>query len=501
MANPTEERQRRVERALGDPLYFGEVYVRPYTEGWDELLPIFAEEMLAFALSHRRGVVMAPPEFLKTTLLSQVLPLWLTYRYSWARAMLRGMLLSEEEGIAQANLSVIAWNIENNEELAHDFRDGKGKLLVYPDTEEATWREDAIIVARPGASKDPTWQAKGLDSSGIHGRRLDWLIGDDVVTPKNAFSPAKRRDAIRLWDMQITTRLVKSGRAIMATNFNHEHDLGSTLAKRRSYGTFKRPAIGKRDDPSKPAALDDPDGVLLWPENWTLKRLQAEAEEKPTTFGRIYLLTSVGERGEKLSLDALHGCTEDEVDIEHSAFILGLDPAPGGETADLDFFNVSVLACHSRVDLVASFDVRMAAEDQPGFVGAIHDRYNRLGLGVVWIAGAKVAMDRYLRGAITAVRPELREKIQEVSVPGDKTTRLTALGPVAKAGVFRVLDSVFDDQTSDPSDRHQELTFREQWRDFPHARHDDKLDGLDVAIRCYREFGVFRDVEVDLVPA
>lgn len=500
MANATEQRQARAERALGDPLWFGEVYVRPYTEGWDEKLPDFAAEMLAFALSHRRGVLRLPPEFLKTTLVSQVLPLWLTYRYSWAQKVLRGMLLSEEEGMSQANLSVVSWHIENNEDLASDFRDARGRLLVYPDPEENTWREDAIVVARPGASKDPTWQAKGLDSSGIHGRRLDWLLGDDVVTPKNAFSPARRRDAMRLWDMQITTRLVKSGRAIMATNYNHEHDLGSTLARRRSYEVFHRPAYADPDDPSKPRELHM-DGKLLWPENWSLDRLREEAEEKPETFSTIYLLDSSNQRGSKLHLDWLHAITPDETPLDECSFILSLDPAPGGEQADLDFFNVTVLACHTRVDLVASIDVRMPAGDQPQFVGGVHDRFNRLGNGVVWIGGAKVAMDRYLRGAITAVRPDLTDKIAEVSAPGDKTTRLTALGPLAKAAYFRVWDEVLDDLTSDPADRHQELSFREQWKEFSHGRHDDKLDGLDIALRTYREYGIARDLEVELAPA
>ena len=85
--------------------------------------------------------------------------------------------------MASANLGVVKWHIENNELLAHDFSDAQGRPLVYPDPEEQTWRADAMVVNRHGTYKDPTWQAKGLDSKGIHGRRLDWLLGDDVVTP------------------------------------------------------------------------------------------------------------------------------------------------------------------------------------------------------------------------------------------------------------------------------------------------------------------------------
>ena len=172
-----------------------------------------------------------------------MLPLWLTVEATVTGKLLRGLMLSEEEDMAKNNLSVVAWHILNNDYLKADFCDGRGKPLLYPDPEESTWREDSIIVVRKGTYKDPTWQAKGIDSKGIQGRRLDWLIGDDVITPASAFSPAKREAALRVWDMQITTRLVGEGRALMAGNFNDPHDLVSTLSARDSYETFKRPAI------------------------------------------------------------------------------------------------------------------------------------------------------------------------------------------------------------------------------------------------------------------
>lgn len=494
MATPAERRRDRVAKALGDPFYFGELYVRPYTEGWDEELPPFADEMLAFALSQRRGVIVLPPEFLKTTLLSQVLPLWLTFRYSWAKKMLRGMLLSEEEGMSQANLSVVSWHIENNDDLRADFRDENDRLLVYPDPEETVWREDAIVVARHGASKDPTWQAKGLDSKGIHGRRLDWLIGDDVVTPKNAFSPTYRQNALRLWDMQITTRLVRAGRAIVAGNFNHEKDLPSTLAARKSYAVFRRPAVHKRGDPEAAAELNDPESELLWPSNWDRQRLASEQEDKPNTYRRTYLLDATAAKGDKLKLDWLHVIEADVTPLDECYFLLSLDGAPGSDESDPDFFNITVLASHGwALDLVASVDVRRNPTEQIDLLAAIHDRFQRIGHGVARIFGPKVALDRYLTGAIVAVRPDLASKIKPVSVPGSKTDRLEALGPLAKVGVFRVWDEVLDAHTSDDEDQHQELTFKEEWREFPSGRHDDKLDGLDVGVRGFREYGVEED--------
>lgn len=495
------DKTERAVRALGDPIYFGELYVRPYDEMWVSELPEFADDMAHFILSNRRGAVILPPEFLKTTIGSQLIPLWLTYRYTWAGKLLRGMLLSEEEGMAQANLSVISWHIQNNPLLAADFADDRGQPLVVPDEDENTWREDAIIVRRHGTSKDPTWQAKGLDSKGIHGRRLDWLIGDDVVTPKNAFSPAMRKHALRTWDMQITTRLVRDGRAIVLGNFNHEKDLTSTLADRKTYTAFRRPAIHKPGKVTVPEEVID-NGECLWAEVWDKERLRREQADKPQTFGRIFLLDPTGERGERLLIDWLRTIEPDETPMDEATFVLGLDPTPGGEQHDLDFTNVTVLAAYgSHIDLVLTLDVRADLGDKIALVSTVHDRYNRVGKGVVAIGGAKQAMDSYFAQSFILARPDLEHKTFRIGTPGSKEERLEGLGPPAKSGWLRIWGEYLDALTSDPDDRHQELSFGEQWREFPGGKHDDKLDGLDVALRTYIEHGQGRDVTYELTAA
>ena len=495
MSQEAEKQQRR-ERALGNPLYFGEAYMRPFDENWRSDLPRFAGEMLAFALDTRRGVIILPPEFLKTTLISQLLPLWLTYRYTWQGKLLRGMLLAEEETMAAGNLGVVKWHIENNELLAHDFSDGQGRPLVYPDPEEQTWRADAMVVNRHGTYKDPTWQAKGLDSKGIHGRRLDWLIGDDVVTPRNAYSPAYRRTALNLWDIQITTRLVAEGRALVCGNFNHSRDLVSTLAARPSYEAFRRPALHAPDDPTKP----DPGGVPLWPENWPRSRLDRELRDKPQRFRRIYLLDPRAEGGERLNDAWIEKVSPDETPMdERTRFYIGIDGAPGGETEDLDFFNLTVLAVHPlAADIAACIDIRRGLAEQVDLIGTVHDRFDRIGAGVAAIGSQKVAMDGYLRGGILALRPELAPKLIAVSTPGSKEERLETLGPNAQSHWLRVWEPVWEQLTSDSGDQYQELSLGEQWREFPNAKHDDKLDGLYNAIRVAREFSGQRTVEVAL---
>lgn len=495
MARPSEtEKLERRTLALGNPLYFGERYMRPFDDGWKSDLPPFAGEMLAFALRSRRGAVILPPEFLKTTMLSQLLPLWLTYRYTWEKKLLRAMLLSEEEGMAMANLSVLKWHIENNDLLAEDFSDAHGRPLVFPDVEEDVWRQDAIIVSRHGTSKDPTWQAKGLDSKGIHGRRLDWLIGDDVVTPRNAFSPAYRRSALNLWDVTITTRLVEDGKAVIAGNFNHQRDLISTLAERKAYTVFRRPALHSKTDPAKP----DEHGVPLWPENWSKARLRREQDEKPTSFRRIYLLDPAAEEGGKLRDEWMAKIAPSETPMDQCWFGLAIDEAVGGETADLDYFNVTVVAVHgAHADVCASICVRRELPARVDLISVVHDRFQRVGGGVRFIAGAKVAMDKTIRSALVSDRPELAAKVVPLSTPLGKA-RIEALGPLARSGWLRCWEPIWDELTSDPEDRFQELTLGEEWRAYPWGKHDDRLDGLWLAARAIEEHGGQRSREVAL---
>lgn len=508
----SDKRDVRVKRALSNPIYCGEAYFAPYDPNWTELLPVFAHDMLRFAVTSRpwpevAGVIMLPPEFLKTTLISQLYPLWLTIRARIFKQLLRGLLMSEEEAMAKGNLAVIKWHIENNERLREDFCDAKGVPLLREDPGMGVWRDDAIIVDRPGiVSRDMTWQAKGLDSKGVQGRRLDCFIGDDMVTPRNSSSPALRKSAIETMDLVVETRVVAGGQILVAGNFNDPKDLLSQLSTRRRYHVFKRPSLHDPRDPAKAPKESDlfveGRSRLTWPEVWTRRRLQIEYEEKPNRFRRIHLLDPRAEEGDRLQtgwvtiLEQAHA----EPLLRYAKFFIGVDPAPGGsDEADLDYFNVTVGALTSHhFDIVVSFNVRADTPRQVDLLGSFHDTFQRAGLGVVKIGGAKQAMDRYFRGAVETKRPDLKNKMHEVSVPAAeaaKETRLEGLGPKAQSGWLRVWERAWSELTADASDQFQELSFMEEWRDFPYGNHDDRLDGCDIAIRTCEDFSLLGPVD------
>lgn len=490
-----ERRLRRVETTAFNPVAFGEYYVRPYDENWSRPLPQLAGQMLGFAKSVRRGVVMTPPEFLKTTVLSQLYPLWLTYRYAATGklGLLAGMLLSEEQGLAERNLSVIAWHIEHNERLAGDFVDVHGRPLVEPDPSEDKWTDDALIVRRPGVSKDPTWQAKGLNSQGIQGARLRHLIGDDVVTPRSADSPAIQRRAKRLWDTQVTTRVLEDGQALIAGNFNHPKDLLSELAGKSAYKVFKRPALHVKGKPETPPKNPrSRSAVLALPERWSRLRLLTELSEKPASFGAVYLLRAGAEGGTLLRSEWVGRIGREDLPKLNRRYLLAIDPAPGSETdPDPSFFSITAGCWTDRhLDVLESFAARLEPTEQVRVLGDFADRYAELG-PLVGIAVAKISLDRYFRGAVEVGRPDLRPLLHEVPLPPDasKTDRLALLGPYARSGWLRILETAWTEQTSSADDREQEESLSEQWTALPNQNHDDRLDSLDVLVREARRGG------------
>lgn len=484
---------------------FGEIYMRPYTEGWNEDLPRIAGAILLFCESVRRGVVWTPPEFLKTTVVSHLYPLWLTYRAA-ARGnigQLAGMLASEEQKLAEKNLGVTSWHIEQNERLRRDFVDPLGRALVEPDPDEEKWTDSTIIVRRPGKSKDPTWEAKGLDAKGVQGSRLTHLIGDDVVTPRSAGSPAMQRNALKLWDDQFTFRVLESGRAIISGNYNGPRDLLATLAKRKSYRVLKRPALHVPDDPSTaPEDAADPTAIVALPQKWSRRRLQEAREEKPNAFRRMMLMDPKAEVGERLKVAWMRRVEPEATPLGQSRYIMAIDPAPGPAEGgddpsggDRSFFNVSVAALHGEgtdqhLDVIVCHDMRGSTSEQADLVVAYHDEYDRIGAGVLAIGIGKVALDTYFGGAVKILRADVGRKLVPIPISErSKNDRIEALGPYARSGWLRFWDDAWTELTSAQIDRHQELSAFEQWRDFPAIAHNDKLDAIDVLCRTAEEHG------------
>jgi hypothetical protein len=483
-------RRRRVSVALGNPAALGEIYVRPRDENWNTHLPRVALEMLAFLVTTTRGVIVCPPEFLKTTMVSQLYPLFLTCRYAAAGklGLLTGMLVSEEQDLAEANLSVLSWHIENNDLLRRDFIDTEGRPLIEPDPAADKWTDSEIVVRRPGALKDPTWSAKGLRAQGVQGKRIGHLLGDDVVTPLTAGSPARQREAKKLWDQQFMRRVLRrpgrpGGQAIIAGNFNHPRDLLETLATNSTWRVYRRPSLHVPGDVAKfPKSVRDPDAIEAYPEAWPRSRLIAEQQQSPATFMPVHALRTTTEGGTMLKEEWATIISRDQVP-RGGRVLIGIDPAPGAEVdPDPSFFSITIgVLGAEHLDVIESIALRIETTEQ---VELIARKVKAFG-PVSGIAVSKVSLDKYFRGAVLVGHPELRPFLHDHALgKTDKAARLSGLGAYAMNGWLRFTERAWTQLTSDPdTDRDQEESLKEQWIALPAQNHDDRLDSLDVLVR------------------
>jgi hypothetical protein len=238
---------------------------------------------------------------------------------------------------------------------------------------------------------------------------------------------------------------------------------------------------------------------LTWPEVWTWDRLQNERFMKPNRFRSIHLLDSRAEMGEHAQgrVDASHPARYRHP-IKYARYYIGIDPAPGSSQDDPDFFNITVGAMHgTNLDIVECFDTRADVTRQVELVGTHARPLPADGSGVVAVGGAKITLDRYFRGALTIARPDLT-----------LISWWRSASPVTRRSVWKVLVLTLSRASCaagrigwalpPAADQWQESSLMEQWRDFPHGRHDDKLDGLDVMTRTAREFANVDDVTWDL---
>jgi hypothetical protein len=83
--------------------------------------------------------------------------------------------------------------------------------MVFPNMRASTvpgdpWSATALTVERPSNLKDPTLAAYGIEQPSILGSRLNWVLGDDILTEENTATPEQRKKIRDLWQQNCLTR-------------------------------------------------------------------------------------------------------------------------------------------------------------------------------------------------------------------------------------------------------------------------------------------------------
>ncbi len=134
---------------------------------------------------------------------------------------------------------------------------------IAPDY-NSLWRANAITIARPTFTRDPSVQALGTDGA-LLGSRLDAAFLDDVETYASTCTVEGRAKVAGWVRSTVLTRLVSGGRVVVLGPAWHGADLLHTL-EADGWPTYRY-------------SVQDDEGRSRWPERWPLARIAAKRVE------------------------------------------------------------------------------------------------------------------------------------------------------------------------------------------------------------------------------
>jgi len=228
---------------------------------------------MAAVEQYDRAVILAPIEHGKTTVLSVAFPLWVLGNNPNARIG----LVSETHSQAARPLAAIREYIVQNQRLHQVF-----PWLKPAGGAREKWTDSEILVERPSLEKDPSIIALGVLGP-LLGARLDLAILDDTVGWENSLTAAQRGKLVDWFRSTLVGRIVAGGKVIVVGTPWHPEDLLHVLAGSGEYELLRDPAL---DDEGKP----------LWPEAWSVERLEQRRREiGEIEFSRQMLLRPVSD--------------------------------------------------------------------------------------------------------------------------------------------------------------------------------------------------------------
>lgn len=221
---------------------------------------------------NRRLIINIPPGTLKSILVSVMYPAWV-----WVSSPdKRFLTITNEQGLA------IRDALRMKQIITSDWFQDKWPLTLQADQNEKTLYSN---------EKRGFRQSQGITASNT-GKRGDYLIIDDPIDAKHAFSDVIRTSVNDTWDQSLSSRLndpVESGVLLIMQRL-HTSDLAGHLQKKvKTKWTVLSIPMRYEDGPSFDAGIDigkpelnDPrtkKGELLFPGRFTSKSVESLEED------------------------------------------------------------------------------------------------------------------------------------------------------------------------------------------------------------------------------
>jgi predicted phage terminase large subunit-like protein len=223
-------------------------------------------EMVDFILerlaNRENGIVLEPRGHAKTTWGNQILMSWLISK----KPNLRIGLISNTALQARAFSRAVKNTLEMNEYQHEVF----GNLTGSSKWSDVEWiRKGSSLHGTPYLSM----YAQGAGGA-IISKRFDLILCDDILDKDNAATPEQRQKLNEWFWMTLKPCLVPGGSIIVLGTRWAEGDLYQELIEEKKWPSLVRGAIYYEPDDEKhkkPKAL--------WPDYWTLEKLEAEKRD------------------------------------------------------------------------------------------------------------------------------------------------------------------------------------------------------------------------------
>lgn len=368
-------------------------------------------------------------------------------------------IVTKTASLSEEILTAIMTRLESDERYIEVFGNLKPK-------DPKKWTTNKLIVNRREISKSPTLKATGLMGA-ITGGRSDLIILDDVEDEENVRTELQRQK-VETWVNKVLhpTLYPWGGMIVIGTRW-HYADFYQTLLNSPDWTKSVKTAILLD---SKGNETDQ----ILWPEYWTLKKLQERRKE----IGSIYFQTQymnnpTSMQGDLLKAEWLHPWNEKDPNFTPPVTLpvyAGIDPSLG----ESDYFGVASFA-YDPVNR-QGYLLDVWAEHMP-FPTIAHVKFPQL---VNTYNYRKIYMESNFWQKLLQKMPEFQTHPQTgkpypivpIQTVKDKEARLIPMSSHFESKRVLVNPLLLSGKSE----------FFNQWVQFPRGEHDDALDCVEFVV-------------------
>jgi predicted phage terminase large subunit-like protein len=347
-------------------------------------------------------------------------------------------IVTKTASLAEEILTALITRFESDERYKQIFGNLKPQSAKK-------WTSQELIVARGEISKNPTLKATGLMGP-ITGGRSDLIICDDIIDEENVRT-SLQLEKVNTWFNKVLIPTLYPWGGIIA------------IGTRWSYADIYAELLQKWPSDTKQAIQKD--GTALWPEYWSLQKLEERRNEIGTIFFNCqYQNDPTSMQGDLLKSEWLHAW--EQLPPSNLPVYAGVDPSLG----EGDYFGIASLAYDPTMHQGYLLDVW--AEHMP-FPQIMKEKLPQLHRTYRY---AKIFMETNFWQKILTYMPELQGlPIVPVKTVADKQSRFIPMSSHFESK--RVLINPLLDRKSE---------FWNEWVQFPRGQHDDALDCTEIVV-------------------